>query len=57
MKQKQLEDFLETWLEDYSLEDLYEKFNVTPFEVFLCTFNAGLIDEELLERYIPTDDL
>lgn len=45
-----IEDFLDLYLEDNTLEDLLEHFNVTPIEAFQTLFDSGLIDEELLKE-------
>ena len=51
MKKHEAEKFLETWLEEESLEDILEKFDVDPVDAFILIYEAGLIDEELLESY------
>lgn len=50
-----MEKVVEGYLEDYSLEDLLEELQVTPFEVFEAAFNAGLIDEELFESFLTSE--
>jgi len=59
MSEETLRDLIQKvvdgYLEDYSFEDFLENFNLTPAEVFLCAFNSGLVDEELLESFLTSD--
>lgn len=45
-----IEEFVDLFLEEGSLEDLLEVFDVTPQEAFEVLFNQGLIDEDLLSE-------
>ena len=47
-----LVNVVEGYLEDYSFEDLLEEFDLTPSEVFVHLWEAGLIDELLLENFL-----
>jgi hypothetical protein len=49
--EKDLEDIVETFLADgfWSFEELLEKFNITPTEAFITLYNAGDIDEDILD--------
>jgi hypothetical protein len=49
MKKNELEDIISNLLEDNSFEDVLEKFDLTPTEVFVLLYNQGLIDEEVLK--------
>lgn len=48
MKQTKLEDFITLALEDNTFEDILEKFDLTPQEVFTILYEGGHIDEEVL---------
>lgn len=43
-------DFVSKWLEDDYFENLLEKFDLTPEEVFILLFKQGLIDENKIEE-------
>ena len=49
MKKTDLEDYVAYELENKSLEELLEIYDLSPFEVFWNLYQNGLIDEELLE--------
>lgn len=55
MNPKQLERILKDQLEDYTLEEFFEQFDLTPFEVVEVIYDAGLLDDEILESMIPSD--
>lgn len=55
MNEEKLEKILDSYLEDNSFEDFLEEFNLTPLEVLTSLYENGLIDEEDLERLIPSD--
>jgi hypothetical protein len=38
-----------------SLEEFFELFNLTSMEVFEALYEAGLIEEDLLEALCPSD--
>jgi hypothetical protein len=48
MKQTKIEDFITLALEDNTFEDILEKFDLTPQEVFTILYEGGFIDEEVL---------
>lgn len=50
MNEDDIEDFVQFMLEDETFEEFLERFDVTPFEAFMCLYNNGLIDEELLKE-------
>jgi hypothetical protein len=45
-----IEDVVSMYLEDYSVENLLEELDVTPEEVIVLAFSAGLIDEDNLNN-------
>ena len=49
MTNKGLEDFIALALEEKSFEEVLEKFDLSPAEVFVTLYNLGLIDDEILE--------
>lgn len=54
MTRKQIEDYFELLLETEDLEDILERYNITPIDALMELFDNGLIDEPYGERY--TDD-
>ena len=48
MNKKQIEDFVEEYLEDDDLEDLLEEFDISPSDAFWELYQNGLIDDDLL---------
>lgn len=48
MTDKQLYDFVELMLEEESFEELLERFDLTPAEVFEQLFSSGKIDPVLV---------
>ena len=50
-KLKTIENSFEHLLEDNSLEEILEWFDLTPAEALVILFGVGQIDEELLEGY------
>lgn len=52
---KLMEDVINGYLEDYSFEDFLEHFDLTPTDVFICAFNSGLVDEDLLKNFLTSD--
>lgn len=48
MKQTKLIDFITLALEEDTFEDILEKFDLTPQEVFVILYEGGFIDEEVL---------
>lgn len=52
MKKNEIEDFLALELENRTLEEVLEDYDITPSEIFWLAYNSGLIDDEILEgRY------
>jgi hypothetical protein len=49
MKKNKIEDFITLALESEYFEDLLEKFDLTPQEVFTILYDNGHIDEDVLE--------
>lgn len=43
---------VESWLEDYSLEDFLDELDITPAEAIITLYDAGKIDEEAIERFL-----
>jgi hypothetical protein len=54
MKKTIIEDVISLALEDMSFEDILQEFDITPVEVFVMLYNAGKIDEEILEGFSGT---
>lgn len=55
MNIKQLERLLNDQLEDKSFEELLEEFDLTTLEVFQGLYEAGMLDEDLLDAMVPSD--
>lgn len=55
MNSNKLERVLNDLLEDNTLEEVFELFDLTPEDVFLCVYEDGLIDDEILKEYLATD--
>lgn len=55
MNEQELEKILEDYLENKPLEDFLEEFNLTPFDVILLIYDEGMLDEDQLQRMIPSD--
>jgi hypothetical protein len=53
MNKKQIEDFVEEYLEDADLEDLLEEFDISPSDAFWELYQNGLIDDDLLNGLRP----
>lgn len=48
-----LEDFIRSEIEDgIPFEEILERFDLTPEEVFVHLFLSGMIDEEVLDNYL-----
>lgn len=45
-----MEEFLDSALEDYSLEEIFEYLQIDVYEVLELAFETGLIDEDLIEN-------
>jgi hypothetical protein len=46
-----MEEYLDSVLEDYSLEEIFEYLQIDVYEVLELAFETGLIDEDLIEDY------
>lgn len=55
MNDRQLQKIVEVYLEDSSLEEFLEQFDITPFEAVKYLYEGGYIDEETLKSQLPTD--
>jgi hypothetical protein len=49
MKKIEFEDFIALSLEEQSLEELLEQFDLSPFEVMWILYNQGQLDDEVIE--------
>lgn len=47
-----MERFLDEFLNDYSVEEIFETLDLDIYELMEIAFNEGLIDEELIERLL-----
>lgn len=52
---REIENWIYLMLEDESLEDLLERFNIDPVTVFEVLLESGHIDEDLLEDMVRLD--
>lgn len=50
-----LEKILEDYLEDKSLEDFLEEFNIPTLDVIILLYEEGYLDDYQLERLMPFD--
>ena len=57
MNLKQLERIIASQLEDQTLEEFLEEFDLTPLDVVVILYEEGMLDDELLERKLPVDGL
>lgn len=48
MKKNKLEDYVASALDEISFEELLEKYDLTPIEVFTFLYDNGHIDEDTL---------
>lgn len=55
MNRKQLEVLLNDQLEQYTLEEFFEQFDLTPLDVVEVVYDAGQMDDEILEGMTPSD--
>ena len=56
MNLKQLEKVITDQLEDQTLEEFLEEFDLTPLDVIILLYEEGMLDDDLLERKLPVDD-
>jgi hypothetical protein len=47
-----IEELLDHFLDIETLEELLERFDVSPYEAFEVLFDSGLIDEELINELL-----
>ncbi len=50
MMKTEIEDFILNELQERSMEEILEFFDIDPLDVFTMLFDQGLIDEELFDR-------
>ena len=55
MKKQWIEGVCDYILEDLTLEEFFEQFNLTPYDIIQLAYDEGMLDEEILERMLPTD--
>lgn len=49
MNRKLVEEFVEQYIEDEKdFEELLQEFDLTLVDAFMCLFDSGLIDEDVL---------
>ena len=47
-----MEKFLDAFLNDFTLEEIFEQLDLDVYEVLELAFDEGYIDEELVERLL-----
>lgn len=57
MKKQWIEGVCDYILEDLTLEEFFEQFNLTPYEIIELAYENGLLDEKILKRMAPVDAL
>lgn len=55
MNDEELEAIVNDYLEEKSLEDFIEEFNITPQEVVQLLYEEGMLSDDLLSRMRPAD--
>lgn len=55
MNKKQLERVVRDQLEEYTLEEFFEMFDLTPLEVIELIYDEGQLDDVILESMVPSD--
>lgn len=53
--ERDLEKFVQGYLEDYSFEDLLEELDVDPVDAFILLFSAGAFNPENLREILTSD--
>lgn len=53
MNELQLERIIDYQLEEMTLEEFFELFNVTRYDIIQTIYDEDKLDEELLERMLP----
>lgn len=43
------------YIEDYTVEELLENFDLTLVDLMLCAYESGLIDPDLLEAFLTAE--
>ena len=51
-----IEEVIKGWLEDYTLEELFEELDLDPSEVIFKLYESGMIDEDRLGDFLEVDD-
>ena len=54
-KKEYIRRILEYHLEDQSFEEFLENFDLSPIDVFIAAFEAGLVDEDELSCFVPVE--
>lgn len=55
MNNDEVERILKAYLEDKTLEEFLEEFNITPFEAVEVLNSEGFLDEDILQSMRPAD--
>lgn len=53
---KIFEDVINEWIDDYSLEELFEQLDLDPADVLFRMYEAGLIDEDRFEDFLDLEE-
>lgn len=53
MTDTELERILEDQLENKTLEEIFELFNLTPLDIFQLAYYEGHLDDEILQNLLP----
>lgn len=56
MKITKLERIVDYNLEQYSLEEFLEFFDLTPLDAIVTLYDQGMIDDDVLEGMTPTHE-
>jgi hypothetical protein len=54
---RSIEEVIEGWLEDYTLEDLFDELGLDPSDVVHKMYLSGAIDENLLDGFLGVDEI
>ena len=55
MNNKQIEGVCDYILEELTMEEFFEQFNLTPYDIIQLAYENGLLDEKILKRMTPID--
>ena len=55
LNERTLEKIMEDYLENRTLEDFLEEFNIPVIDVVTLLYDEGFLDDYQLERLIPSD--